>query len=178
MNLYRQSIILFGIVLPLLIGAAVIGVCSMLKSKMVASFENKQKHYRSYEQSRIGALEIEAKIGRQRPHVERWARELSEETASAVNNHLRSISEKLPSKEFSTTGFDRSNTSGGFGSISAQRSSQLRIGLRGTYRSVQRAFLELETRMPQLQLQELRIDPASSQASLLNINVSYTAWEN
>jgi|694.fasta_scaffold17268_3 hypothetical protein len=178
MNLYRQSIILFGIVLPVLIGAAVIGVCFMLKSKMVASFENKQTHYRSYEQSRIGALEIEAKIGRQRPHVERWARELSEETASAVNNHLRSISEKLPSKEFSTTGFDRTNAPGGFGSISAQRSSQLRIGLRGTYRSVQRAFLELETRMPQLQLQELRIDPASSQASLLNINVSYTAWEN
>ena len=52
------------------------------------------------------------------------------------------------------------------------------MAFRGTFRTMQRAFLELETRMPQLQLQELRIDPSSSQSSLLNFQVIYTAWEN
>jgi hypothetical protein len=37
--------------------------------------------------------------------------------------------------------------------------------------------MELETRMPQLQLQEIKIDP-SPQSSLLNFQVTYTAWEN
>ena len=52
---------------------------------------------------------------------------------------------------------------------------------RGTFRTMQRAFLELESRMPQLQLQELRIDPSpnqQNQAPLLNFQVNYTAWEN
>ena len=43
---------------------------------------------------------------------------------------------------------------------------------------MQRAFLELETRMPRLQLQDLKIDPSASQSSLLNFQVTYTAWEN
>jgi len=46
---------------------------------------------------------------------------------------------------------------------------------------MQRAFLELETRMPQLQLQEMRIEPNSNQQNpspLLNVQVTYTAWEN
>jgi hypothetical protein len=52
------------------------------------------------------------------------------------------------------------------------------LSFRGTYRSVQRAFLALETRMPQLQLQELRITPNVNQPSMHNVQVSYTAWEN
>ena len=62
--------------------------------------------------------------------------------------------------------------------LSAQKSSQIRIAFRGTFRTMQRAFLELETRMPQLQLQDLKIDPSSSGSALLNFQVTYTAWEN
>ena len=42
---------------------------------------------------------------------------------------------------------------------------------------MQKAFIELETRMPQLQLQDLKIDPSSSSTSTLNFQVTYTAWE-
>jgi hypothetical protein len=52
------------------------------------------------------------------------------------------------------------------------------MAYRGTFRTLQRAFLALETRMPQLQLQEFKIEPNSTQASLLNLQVTYTSWEN
>ena len=39
-------------------------------------------------------------------------------------------------------------------------------------------FLELETRMPQLQLQDLKIDPISTHSAFVNFQVTYTAWEN
>jgi hypothetical protein len=42
---------------------------------------------------------------------------------------------------------------------------------------MQRAFLKLETRMPQLQLQDIKIDPSTSQSSLMNFQVTYIAWE-
>lgn len=178
MHLYRQTIVLFGIVLPIVIAAAVIGFCFMLKSKMVASYDNKMKSYKAYEISRVAGLEIESKVSREREHVERWNTQLAQETASAVTTNLREISEHLPPKEIQQTAFERPTGSGGFGTVSAQNSSQIRIAFRGTFRTMQRAFLELETRMPRLQLQDLKIDPSTSQSALLNFQVTYTAWEN
>lgn len=178
MNLYRQTIILFGIVVPVLISAAVIGVGFMVKSKMTASFENKEKNYKLYQQSNMAVRQIEAQVTREREHLNRWNEQLSQETASAISTNLRAIMEKLPTKEIQLTASERSSSAGGFGSASAQNSSQIRIALRGTYRTLQRAFLELETRMPQLQLQELKMDPSSNQSTLMNLQVTYTAWEN
>lgn len=178
MNLYRQSIILFGIVIPAVIAAAVVGTGIFLKSKMVASYDNKQTNYQKYEKGRIAGLEIEAQVTRQRQHLDRWKQQLSEETASSVATNLRSIMEHLPNKEIQQTAFERPGAAGGFGSAAAQTSSQIRIAFRGTYRTLQRAFLELETKMPQLQLQELKMDPSSNQSTLMNLQVTYTAWEN
>lgn len=178
MTLYRQSIILFGIVAPVLVAAVVVGVCFMVKSRMTASFENKLQNHKTYEQDRLAGLAIETEVTRQREHLERWRHDLSEETASTVATHLRHITERLPDKEIQQTAFERPTGNGGFGSASAQKSSQIRISFRGTYRTLQRAFLELETAMPQLQLQELRMDPSSGQSNLLNFQVTYTAWEN
>lgn len=177
MHLYRQSIIVFGIVLPIVATIAMVGVCSLLKSKMVASYENKEKTYKIYQQSRLAGLEIESQVSRQQAHIERWNKQLQQETASTVTTRLREIAEHLPKKEYQLTAFDPSSAKGGFGSVSAQDSSQLKIAFRGTFRTMQRAFLELETGMPQLQLQDLKIDPSTTQSALLNFQVSYTAWE-
>jgi hypothetical protein len=178
MNHYRQTIILFGIVVPALIAAAVVGAGSMVKSKMTASFASKERNFKSYEQSRLAALGIENQIVKERQHLDRWNAQLAEETASAVATNLREISEGLPTKEIQQTSFERPANSSGFGAASANRSSQIRMAYRGTFRTLQRAFLALETRMPQLQLQELRLDPNATQTSMLNVQVSYTAWEN
>lgn len=177
-HFYRQTIILFGIVLPVLLAAVLVGAASMVKSKMSASFASKEGTFKSYEQGRITALGIEGQVTRDREHLERWEAQLSEETASAVATNLREISEGLPAKEFQQTSFERPNGNGGFGSASAQNSSQIQMAFRGTFRTLQRAFLELETRMPQLQLQEFRMEPNTTQTSMLNFQVTYTAWEN
>lgn len=177
MHIYRQPIVIFGIVVPIVVAAVVVGLCFMMKAKMVASYDNKQKNYKAYEAGRLAGLEIESQVSRQHQHMERWSSQLSEETASTVTTRLREIAEHLPKKEYQLTAFDPSSTKLGFGASSAQKSTQLKIAFRGSFRTMQRAFLELETRMPQLQLQELRIDP-TSQSSLLNFQVAYTAWEN
>ncbi len=178
MHFYRQTIIAFGIVVPVLIAALLVGIGFMVKSKMATSFASKEGTFKTYEQGRIAALEIEGRVSRERQHLDRWEKKLSEETASAVATNLREISDNLPAKEIQQTSFERPNGSSGFGSASAQGSSQIRMAFRGTFRTLQRAFLDLETRMPQLQLQELRMDPSSTQSSLLNLQVTYTAWEN
>jgi hypothetical protein len=173
---YRQSIAIFAIVVPAILTAAVIGAGISIKSKMSASFETKLASYKEYETGRLSALELETQVNKQRPLSEQWEAMLKQETASTVTSNLRQITEHLPPKEIQQTAFEPLEK-GGFGSASAQKSSQIRIALRGTFRTMQRAFHELETRMPQLQLQDLKIDTAANQASLLNFQVTYTAWE-
>jgi hypothetical protein len=176
--MYKQPIIIFGIAIPVIIAAVVIGACVYIRGEITGSFDEKVQYYSGYEKNRMGALAIEAQLNQQRPDLDRWNALTSQETFSLVTTNLRAIAEKLPPKEFQQTAFERLSQSGGFGGVSAQKSSGLRFNFRGTYRTVQRAFLELETRMPNLQLQELKIDPNSaSESALLTFQVTYTAWE-
>lgn len=178
MHLYRQSIIVFGVVIPAVIAAIFIGAGYMAKSRMTASYNNKLSSVKGYEQSEKSVREIESKVAGQRTHLNRWSAQLSQETASAVATTLREIIDRLPSKEIQQTAFERPNATTGFGAVSAQNSSQIRIAFRGTFRTLQKALLELETRKPQLILQDIRIDPTSNNSSQVNLLVTYTAWEN
>jgi hypothetical protein len=178
MKFYQQTVILFGLVLPLLIAGAVFGVCFVIRGNVTDSLDKKLEQYAQLQQSRRAAQEMELAISGERENLERWKKQMSQETASTVTATLRAIEERIPDREFTQTSFERPTASAGFGTASAQKSSQIRLSFRGTYRSVQRAFLELETRMPQLQLQEFRISPNANQPSMHNITVSYTAWEN
>ncbi|WP_035606639.1 hypothetical protein [Haloferula sp. BvORR071] len=173
---YRQSIIIFGFVLPAAVCAIIVGGGIVLKSKATASFEEKQALYKSSEQSRAGSQNIEKEISQKRGFVEHWNSQLERETANAISSALKEIGDKLPAKEFQQTAVEYPNGAAGFAAASAQSSSQVRLAFRATYRSMQRAFLELETLMPQLQMQELKIDPNSSTSSM-NFSVTYTAWE-
>lgn len=174
---YRQSIVVFGFVLPAAVCAVVVGGGIALKAKAAASFQEKQALYKSSEANRAGSQSIEATISKKREHVERWKTQMEKETSNAITSQLKEIGDKLPPKEFQQTAFERPNSGGGLATGSAQSSSQVRLAFRATYRSMQKAFIELETRMPQLQLQELKIEPSSSSTSTMNFQVTYTAWE-
>lgn len=175
---YRQSILLFGLILPLVLAGLIVGGAFYARQSVAQSYGAKEKQFKLYEQNKRGAEALEKELTVKREYVKQWKSLLAEETKSQVNNHIRKIQDSPLGKEFQQTSTDSLNMPGGFASVSAQKSSQIRLGFRGTYRALQRAFLELETRMPQLQMQELKIDANASQASMNNVDITYTAWEN
>lgn len=177
MNLYRQTIILFGIVIPVLVAALIVAGGYVMHSKMQASYEDKKEKYAQYEAGRNRSNQIEAQVIQQRDDLKRWEELLSQQTASTTQTTLREIYEKLPKKEIQQTAFTPQESRAGLGQSTAQKSSQIQIAFRGTYRTMQRAFLELETKMPQLQLQEFKMEPISNSASMMNFQVTFTAWE-
>jgi len=177
--MYKKPIIIFGIVVPIILAAIFVGVCVFVKGKFSESYQTKVKYYEGNERSLTAAAQIESKLGEQRENSKRWQELLDQDTFSLVTTNLRLIGEDLPPKEFQQTAFERLGNSGSLGSVTAQKSTGMRFNLRGTYRSVQKALLELETRMPNLQLQDLKISPAgNSEVSPLNFEVVYTVWEN
>lgn len=80
MNHYRQSIILFGFALPLIIAAITVGGVGYLRAKVNTSYQNKSKHYASYQTNRRRALAIETQVGIERPHVSNWTEVLRTES--------------------------------------------------------------------------------------------------
>lgn len=178
MNIYRQSIILFGIVIPILFGIAVVAIGYTVKSKMFDSYQTKIQDYQTHQTAERESRKVESQIIKDRMHLDRWTKQLSLETASAVGTNLRAIYDKQPKNEITQTSFERAQSESGFGMASAQKSTSVRIAFRGTYRTMQKAFLELETRMPQLQLEEFKMEPLATSPSLMNFQVTYTAWEN
>jgi hypothetical protein len=178
MSLYRQPIILFGIALPLLASAALVGIAATLKSQVVDSFNAKEKSAKAATLTALATRAIESEVNLQQPKMQRWNAQLALETKSLVNKNIKEIAEHLPSRELIINAAFPSATKAGFGSVSAQNSSQVSVSCRATFRTMQRALLELETRMPQLQAGALKIVPNPTQSSLLNFQVNYTAWEN
>jgi hypothetical protein len=176
MPLYRQSILIFGLILPLLIAISVLMASYLLKSKLEDSFRSNTVSYKSTDDIRLASLAIESKVIRLRPAMERWNTLLSQEAANIIQTKLDTIINEFPVSEIQRVSFTPSSTKTGFGS--GQKSSQIQFVLRGTFHTVQRALLKLETQLPQLQLQDLIIDPKLSSSSLLTFTITYTAWEN
>lgn len=175
--MYKPTIFLFGLILPLLLLAAVVGGVVALKTRITESFQHKSSQYRVYSQSQRTAMNVEMETKPRRERLASWQDNLSAETASSLRTHLDTITTRLPTGEFQETAFEPLSGNSGFGAASTQPSSQVRVGFRGTFRSVQKALLELETRMPQLHLQDMKVEP-SDQSALLNFQITYTAWEH
>lgn len=176
MLFFKESIIFFGIVLPVILAAALSGGIHTLKSRMQDSFDSKIGQYKTYEQSRNGVLALEGEIGNKRRAVEAWESILTENTPGAITQHLSDIEKQLPSRQFQKTGQEHPESGGLIADASAQGSSQVKLSFRAGYSVMQKALLELETRMPQLQLQNLSVTPAPQAQNLL-FDLSYTSWE-
>jgi hypothetical protein len=177
MKFYRQPIILFGFVLPIILAAIIGGGAYYAKSTVEATLQEREALMKTSKLTSMTIATLEKKNLAQRPHLERWTKLLALETANTMTTHLREIIESLPNKEIQQTSLDCTATKAGFGAATTQKSSQIRLALRGTYKTVQKALLELETRMPQLQLDDLKMDP-NPQSALLNFQITYTAWES
>jgi Type II secretion system (T2SS), protein M subtype b len=178
MKFYRQSILVFGFFIPILIGVLLLMGAYYFKENIFASYNKNVIAYGRYEKERKDCLTIEGKLLPERPAMERWGKLLSEKTATTVVSQLREIMVDVSKSDLQETSSIPSSTKAGFGTVSEHRSSQLQITFRGTYCAMQKVLLKLETRFPQLQLNDLKIDPNTNQSSLLNFQVSYTAWEN
>lgn len=177
MNFYRQSIILFGAVLPILLAVAIVAGGFFFKSKMEASFEKKKESYKKQQRDRMQADAIDNMIKSDRGHLERWMKQFSQETRIAITSNYDEIVAKLPEKEIQRTAFEHLRNEVGFGAATAQGASTIRMQFRGTYRTLQKAMLELETRMPQLLLEDISITPLKTSSYQVNMQLTYTAWE-
>jgi hypothetical protein len=172
---YRQAILVFGFILPGLLAAALVGGLLYIKSELRTSMANKRTLYAKDELNLKEINKLETRLVRQRPLAKLWKGLLEDETAKTLAAEVSDLRGKLPEAEFQQTSFNPSRNRGTFSTSPAFPSIELQISFRASYRAMQQGFLEIESRLPQLQLQELKIERAPGEPTL-NFQATYTAW--
>ena len=109
--------------------------------------------------------------------MNRWMALFQKATGSNVKGFFSEFQQQSDGQEFPLTAFRRTSASGGIGGASSQPSIQIQLAFRGTYRALQNAFLELETRMPHLQLDSIKMSVSNQNSKVLNADMIYTAWQ-
>ena len=174
---YKESVFFFGVIIPLLVVVSVFVIMLRYKGKLEDSYRLKKSAYVEIQKIEKQRLALESKVATQDPHMKRWMALFDKPTASSVNGFLTQVQKKFAGEEFQQIAFRRGNSSGGIGGASAQPSIQIQLGFRGTYSALQNAFVELETSMPQLQLDSMKVTPNVNR-KVLNADLVYTAWQN
>jgi len=173
---YKESVIIFGLVAPVLLVVIGLGLGVHFQGKMENTYEARRNHHQTFKILERERGVLEQNVQSQAPHMHRWMALFEQPAATTVNTFFREFQNEFDATHFQQTAFRPTSTAGGIGGASKQPSSQLHFSFRGTFRALQTAFLELETRMPQLQLDSIKLSRASNQ-NVLNANVVYTTWQ-
>jgi len=173
---YKQSVMGIGVAAPLVLVVALLALASHYRGKLEKTYEQRKVTYGSFRKNEEARVALERKVREQDPHMKRWLGLLEEPSSSTANELIGAAQKRYGGKEFVLTSFRRTSTAGGIGAVSGQPSVQLALAFRGTFGALQSTFLELETKMPQLQLDSMKLSPQHT-GNVLEAQLLYTAWE-
>lgn len=175
---YKQPVFVFGLAAPIFLILVLLGIGFHFRGKLEKTFSQRKAEYGQYKKIQAQRESLEKRLRTQEPHMNRWMSLYEKATESSVAGFLSEVQKKYEDKEFSRKNFQRTSKAGGIGGASAQPSIQIQMSFGGTYRALQNVLLELETRMPYLQLDNLKLNVSSENNNVLHADVIYTAWQN
>ena len=173
---FKQPVFVFGVFAPLLLVVVLLVAGMHFRGRLEETYKERQKHHGQYKMVQAEREGLEREISSQKPHMTRWMALYDKPTTSRINSFLTSFQKRFDSREFKQKAFNRTSSAGVIGGGSRQASIHVQLAFRGTYRALQTAFLELETRMPNLQLDGIRLT-ANQDHQVLEADVNYTAWQ-
>lgn len=173
---YKDPVIIFGLAVPLLLIVLTLGLGFHFRGKFERTYESRKAQHQTFKSVEAEREALHKKVQEQEPHMNRWMALFEKPPATKVNGFFQDFQKRYDSGEFQLTAFRPTSSPGGIGGACSQSSIQLHLAFRGTYRALQNAFLELETRMPQLQLDSIKLSSQGNQ-NVLNASVVYTAWQ-
>jgi len=172
---YKNSVTVFGIILPVLgIGALAAG--ALYGSSVIdKKFKKKKVAYDKAQVAERQTLKLQAQVGQNGAVLKNWQDLLSNETRSTFVDHWKVAESKLSGTDFTRAQHNWVNYSDGLGKGVLQPASQVEMTFAATYRAMQMALLEIESELPQLQLDSLTMSPGAS-GGKLNFKTTYTVW--
>lgn len=172
---YKKAVVVFGLVLPLLLIALLTGLVLHAKGRVEETYA---KRNASYQKNSM----LDLKVAKLRQELA-----LSEDAAKRDEELLKSVDRRSFTKKWKDVGGSfKSNEFGfslpvwkpggvGLGSGQGSSASLVTMTFSGTYRAMQEALVEVESDLPQMQMNSMVIVPDAN-AEKLNFKTSFTLW--
>lgn len=172
---YKKSVAVFGLLLPLLAvgllaGGALFGLSSVNKK-----YNAKQKEYKKAQIAEKKTAQLQGMVAKNGNYLKDWQKILSTETRGTFVEHWKVAERKFSGKEFTRAPHNWLNYSEGLGKGINQPASQVEMNFSATYRAMQLALMEIESKLPQLQLDSLTMTPDTGSGKL-NFKTKFTVW--
>ena len=174
---FKIGIILFGILLPLLVIGFILSFISSRKNKVEAEYASRQSSFKLQKHQEQVVKGLGVRLSRFDDRKDEWDVLLNNSDIGTVTGLLKEISTEYSGTEtFKSNEFNFVNKKTGIGAASEQPSVIFTVSLSGTFTSIQQGLLSLESRMPNLNLNSMKISPDPG-SSLLLAELSYSAWK-
>ncbi|MGJ8676820.1 MAG: hypothetical protein ACSHX0_04840 [Akkermansiaceae bacterium] len=174
-ELYKKSILIFGMVIPVLILGLVV-IIVMTKAKSInTTYLTKKAQYDQAQMTMQMTKQLKAKVDAERSQLKSWEDLLARETRGTFIDHWKQAQNKFTEKELNKISHNWVNQSVGLGSNADQSASQVKMSFLGTFRAMQLSLLEVETKLPQLQLDSMQIKTMKN-SNLLSFDTTFTLW--
>lgn len=173
---YKKSILLFGVVLPLFLIGVLLVIGLVKLNGFNAECKKREVDFEKYKIVELQFKVIKEKAKTNSEDLEFWEELMESETRGSLITHLNKIQSEFKTKNFKKVSHNWINVSKGIGLGANQPASQLKISFVGTYRAMQQAMLGFETRLPQLQLDSLVMEPVGEESNLIKFDTVFTLW--
>lgn len=171
---YQQPIILFGAVIPIMFLVIALLVLLVAKNSLVGDFEERKMAYTSEQQVNQQVTALKQQLESKKADLNNWTKLTSGDVYQDIHSNLLASVNDSSTGTLNITSESRSRDSRGIDTIVKNGVIGYDCSLTGTFLDMQTAALELETKMPNLFLSSLTIDPRAGK--FCNFNLTYLAW--
>lgn len=174
-QLYKKSIVIFGVALPLLVAAVILIAVIALANGITKKYEGKKIIYDENQTSITLMKILKSKVDKDADQLKRWDDLMTSETRGSCIEHWKVAEEKFKSTELNKLSHNWVNISDGIGSSAVMPASQVKMSFSGTFRAMQLSLLEFETKLPQLQLDRMTVT-SDGNSNQLKFDTVFTLW--
>ena len=180
---HRQSIVVFGIIVPLFVIVVIMMVTIMGHSSLNNSFAVKIDALERYEtaKTQVSELEILLTTDDRREKIAYWNSKLEQDLVQSLTLNLDKILAKHDTEILHQTEMGQAPGAGAIGSKTNLPHSRMQLSFEGSFKPMQLLLAELENEMPHLVLESISIrsQPAKSETEKGNLQfgIVYLCWE-
>lgn len=172
---YKKSVVVFGVFIPVGILLALAVFIALKASSIHQEYEAKVALQKKDRLAQMQNEVLNKKVATQQKELGSWTKLLAQEDRRTFLEHWKEVRKKFKAKEFTGERPVWKNASTGLGLDVKHPSSEVILTFDATYRAMQLALLEVETKLPQMQLESLEMKP-NTNGGTIHFTTRFTVW--
>ena len=172
---YQKAVGLFGLAIPLFFLVLLISAVLVGKGRVDDTYRLRQQAFDQDLNTRRQIAQLENKMHSEKERLNAWQKMLAAENRSSFTDHWKRASRSFKGKEFQSSLPVWKSQSAGLGKGVKQPASQVTMSFDATFRAMQIALMEMETSLPQMQLDSMSMNP-NKEGRTMNFQTTFTLW--